>query len=94
MDLSLSKALNETDAIASSEQEVRQALLEEANRLQKEVRFGDLGSVPIHPNESTDLKVMVCAHMDEVGLMVRSISREEAINMLSVGNVRMVTHQP
>ncbi len=35
MDLSLLKALSEADAIASSEQEVRQILLEEADRLQK-----------------------------------------------------------
>ncbi|GAC1376105.1 MAG: hypothetical protein NVSMB36_23550 [Escherichia coli] len=47
MDLSLLKALSEADAIASSEQEVRQILLEEADRLQKEVRFDGLGSVLI-----------------------------------------------
>lgn len=77
MDLSLLKALSEADAIASSEQEVRQILLEEADRLQKEVRFDGLGSVLIRLNESTGPKVMICAHMDEVGFMVRSISREE-----------------
>lgn len=76
MDLSLLKALSEADAIASSEQEVRQILLEEADRLQKEVRFDGLGSVLIRLNESTGPKVMICAHMDEVGFMVRSISRE------------------
>lgn len=42
MDLSLLKALSEADAIASSEQEVRQILLDEADRLQKEVRFDGL----------------------------------------------------
>ncbi|HFL4971608.1 TPA: M28 family peptidase [Escherichia coli] len=66
MDLSLLKALSEADAIASSEQEVRQILLEEADRLQKEVRFDGLGSVLIRLNESTGPKVMICAHMDEV----------------------------
>lgn len=35
MDLSLLKALSEADAIASSEQEVRQILLDEADRLHK-----------------------------------------------------------
>ena len=50
MDLSLLKALSEADAIASSEQEVRQILLEEADRLQKEVRFDGLGSVLIRLN--------------------------------------------
>ena len=47
MDLSLLKALSEADAIASSEQEVRQILLDEADRLHKEVRFDGLGSVLI-----------------------------------------------
>ncbi|EKA3813753.1 aminopeptidase [Escherichia coli] len=77
MDLSLLKALSEADAIASSEQEVRQILLEEADRLQKEVRFDGLGSVLIRLNESTGPKVMICAHMDEVGFMVRISTREE-----------------
>ena len=76
MDLSLLKALSEADAIASSEQEVRQILLEEADRLNKEVRFDGLGSVLIRLNESTGPKVMICAHMDEVGFIVRSISSE------------------
>lgn len=93
MDLSLLKALSEADAIASSEQEVRQILLEEADRLQKEVRFDGLGSVLIRLNESTGPKVMICAHMDEVGFMVRSISREGAIDVLPVGNVRMAARQ-
>lgn len=62
MDLSLLKALSEADAIASSEQEVRQILLEEADRLQKEVRFDGLGSVLIRLNESTGPKVMICAY--------------------------------
>ncbi|MBW9313007.1 aminopeptidase [Escherichia coli] len=75
MDLSLLKALSEADAIASSEQEVRQILLEEADRLQKKCDL-TARSVLIRLNESTGPKVMICAHMDEVGFMVRSISRE------------------
>lgn len=67
--------------------------LEEADRLQKEVRFDGLGSVLIRLNESTGPKVMICAHMDEVGFMVRSISREGAIDVLPVGNVRMAARQ-
>ena len=37
--------------------------------------------------------VMLDAHMDEVGFMVRSISREGAIDVLPVGNVRMAARQ-
>ncbi|MEX3020134.1 aminopeptidase [Kluyvera sp. STS39-E] len=93
MDLSLLKALSEADAIASSEQEVRQIMLNEADRLHKEVRFDGLGSVLIRLNESDGPKVMICAHMDEVGFIVRSISREGAIDVLPVGNVRMAARQ-
>ncbi|HCM1915932.1 TPA: aminopeptidase [Salmonella enterica subsp. salamae serovar 28:r:e,n,z15] len=93
MDLSLLKALCEADAIAASEQEVRHILLDEADRLHKEVRFDGLGSVLIRLNASDGPKVMICAHMDEVGFMVRSISGEGAIDVLPVGNVRMAARQ-
>ncbi|EGE4655458.1 aminopeptidase [Salmonella bongori serovar 40:z35:-] len=93
MDLSLLKALCEADAIAASEQEVRQILLDEADRLHKEVRFDGLGSVLIRLNVSDGPKVMICAHMDEVGFMVRSISTAGAIDVLPVGNVRMAARQ-
>lgn len=93
MDLSLLKALSEADAIAASEQEVRQILLDEAARLGKEVRFDGLGSVLIRLNEADGPKVMICAHMDEVGFIVRSISAEGAIDVLPVGNVRMAARQ-
>ncbi|MGG8896367.1 aminopeptidase, partial [Escherichia coli] len=64
MDLSVLKALSGADAIASSEQEVRQILLEEADRLQKGVRCDGLGSVLIRLKESTGPKVMICAQLD------------------------------
>lgn len=89
MDMELLRALSEADAIAASEQEVRDILLAEARKYDKEVQFDGLGSVLIRVNQSSGPKVMVCAHMDEVGFMVRSISREGAIDVLPIGNVRM-----
>lgn len=96
MDRELLCALSEADAIAASEQEVRDILIDEAHKHNKEVQFDGLGSVLIRVNQSNGPKVMVCAHMDEVGFMVRSISREGAIDVLPVGNVRMMarTLQP
>lgn len=96
MDLSLLKALSEADAIASSEQEVRDILLNQARLFDKEVQFDGLGSTLIRLNASSGPKIMVCAHMDEVGFMVRSISREGAIDVIPIGNVRMTarTLQP
>lgn len=96
MDKELLRALSEADAIAASEQEVRDILINEAHRYQKDVQFDGLGSVLIRVNQSNGPKVMICAHMDEVGFIVRSISREGAINVLPIGNVRMMarTLQP
>src|SRR5690606_12928564 len=68
-------------------------LLDEAERLHKEVRFDGLGSVLIRLNESKGPRVMICAHMDEVGFMVRSISADGAIDVLPVGNVRMAARE-
>lgn len=96
MDYELLRALSEADAIAASEQEVRDILVAEAHKYHKEVQFDGLGSVLIRVNQSSGPKVMVCAHMDEVGFMVRSISREGAVDVLPIGNVRMMarTLQP
>jgi len=96
MDTELLRKLSEADAIAASEQEVRDILLAEAQRYAKEVRFDGLGSVLIRVNRSDGPKVMVCAHMDEVGFIVRSVTKEGAIEVLPVGNVRMMarTLQP
>lgn len=96
MDMSLLKELSEADAIAASEQEVRDILLRHARGCAKEIRFDGLGSVLMRLNDATGPKIMVCAHMDEVGFMVRSISREGAIDVIPVGNVRMTarTLQP
>lgn len=96
MDHELLRALSEADAIAASEQEVRDILIGEAHKHHKEVQFDGLGSVLIRVNQSSGPKVMVCAHMDEVGFMVRSITKEGAIDVLPIGNVRMMarTLQP
>lgn len=88
MDVALLKALSEADAIAAAEQEVRTIFLHEAEKYGKAVQFDGLGSVLIRLNNSGGPKVMICAHMDEVGFMVRSISGEGAIAVLPVGNVR------
>lgn len=89
MDVALLTALSEADAIAAAEQEVRAIILHEAEKHGKTVQFDGLGSVLIRLNKSDGPKVMICAHMDEVGFMVRSISREGAIAVLPIGNVRL-----
>lgn len=93
MDLTLLKALSEADAIAASEQEVRDIFITEAQKYQKHIEFDGLGSVLIRLNESAGPKLMICAHMDEVGFIVRSLSSSGAIDVLPVGNVRQAARE-
>ncbi len=93
MDVALLKALSEADAIAAAEQEVRQIILNEADNFGKPVLFDGLGSVLIRLNESSGPKIMVCAHMDEVGFIVRSITSAGGIDVLPIGNVRMAARE-
>ena len=88
MDVELLKALSEADAIAASEQEVRDLFLQQAAKHGKPVQFDALGSVIIRVNDHPGPKVMICAHMDEVGFIVRSVGSNGAIDVLPVGNVR------
>ena len=90
MNIDLLQALCEADAIASSEQEVRDILIQHANLCDKKVSFDGLGSTLIQLNQSSGPKIMICAHMDEVGFMVRSITREGAVEVIPIGNVRML----
>ncbi|QBJ34103.1 aminopeptidase [Hafnia alvei] len=90
MNIDLLRALCEADAIASSEQEVRDILLQHASLCGKKVSFDGLGSTLIQLNQSSGPKIMICAHMDEVGFMVRSITREGAVEVIPIGNVRML----
>lgn len=90
MNIDLLQALCEADAIASSEQEVRDILLQHASLCGKKVSFDGLGSTLIQLNQSSGPKIMICAHMDEVGFMVRSITREGAVEVIPIGNVRML----
>lgn len=81
--------LSEADAIASQELEVRQILINELEENADEVFFDQLGSVIFHKKaiNKNALKIMFCAHMDEVGFMVRHIDEYGMIYLLKVGGV-------
>lgn len=84
MDIELLKKLCNLNAIASNEQEVRNALIED---ITGEIIFDGLGSVISHHNGKGP-KLMICAHMDEVGFMVRYISDIGMLYLMPVGGVK------
>ena len=87
MNIKFLEKLSNADGIASNEQEVRDVLLEELKPYADEVTCDRLGSI-IFKKGHRGPKIMLCAHIDEVGFIVRSISEQGQILLMSVGGVK------
>ena len=76
MNSELLKELSNADSVASVEDEVRSILYRELAKYSDEVFSDRLGSIIFHKKGTSPnpLKIMFCAHIDEVGFMVRHIS--------------------
>ena len=66
-----SKELSNADSVASVEDEVRSILYRELAKYSDEVFSDRLGSIVFHKKGTSPnpLKIMFCAHIDEVGFM-------------------------
>ncbi len=87
MNLEFLKRLSNADGIASNEQEVRDVLVEELKDYADEIFCDNLGSI-VFKKGNQGPKIMICAHMDEVGFIVRSISAMGQIMLMHVGGVK------
>ncbi|OGO39541.1 MAG: hypothetical protein A2W35_16355 [Chloroflexi bacterium RBG_16_57_11] len=76
-------------AVSGDEQEVRAIVLEQVRPHASEVRVDALGNVlAIHPGQGEGrLKVMLAAHMDEVGMMIVDDEGEGILRFDTVGGV-------
>ena len=83
----LLKRLSDADSIASCEDEVRNILYHELKDYCDEVYCDSLGSVIFHKKGCSlnPLKIMFCAHMDEVGFYVGNILSNGMIKPIPVG---------
>ncbi|MGX8834884.1 aminopeptidase [Amedibacillus sp. YH-ame6] len=87
MNIKFLEALSNADGIASNEQEVRDVLLNELRDYADEVDSDNMGSI-IFKKGNKGPKIMICAHIDEVGFIVRSISEQGQVMLMSVGGVK------
>lgn len=87
MDLTFLKNLSNADAVAANEQEVRDVMLKELKDYADEVSCDNLGSI-IFRKGNQGPKIMLCAHIDEVGFMVRSIDEQGHLFLIGVGAVK------
>lgn len=87
--LSLLERLCNAVAVSGDESEVRQIVLEEVKPYADEVRVDALGNVLVTRHASTPdaLRVMLAAHMDEVGFMLVAEDGEGLYRFETVGGV-------
>ena len=78
-------------AVSGDEQEVRQIVLEEIRPYTQEVRIDSLGNVLAirEGSEKRRLRVMLAAHMDEVGLMLTHSEEDSFFRFETVGGVNI-----
>ena len=82
--------LSNADAIAGNESEVRQLIRKRLEDLDLVERTDGLGSlIYSRLEEKAHYDVMLCAHMDEVGFMVRTIDELGMLHLMKVGGVQV-----
>lgn len=88
LDFSLLKTLTQLPGVSGRESAVRQFLLEHLNLLATDsVRTDALGNLIITRKGSSDKAVLLCAHMDEVGLMIQHIDERGFLRFIPVGGL-------
>ncbi len=82
------RQLSEARGAAGDEGQVRKIIKEEAARHADEIRIDALGNLIAHREGNADLpRLMIAAHMDEVGLMVTHIDQDGLLKFLKVGGI-------
>lgn len=84
----LLKKLSETDGVSGNENDIREIVKAEATKYADSVTVDNIGNVIAYKKGRTGKsKVMLCAHMDEVGLMVSYIEDNGFIKFKPVGGI-------
>ena len=83
------KELTDAAGVSGAEHEVRKIILNAIQDHVSDIRIDALGSILAVKKGTgkSDLRVLVCAHMDEVGFMVTGIESDGTLKFSSVGGV-------
>ena len=85
LNISLLQKLAQTPGIAGREEQVRAIMVEELRALTDEVSVDRLGNVIAWKRGKSDRRVMLAAHMDEIGFIVKHIDNQGFIRIQPVG---------
>lgn len=84
----LAKRLAEAFGVSGFEDEIRGVLLEEIGNLVDEVRVDTLGNlIAVRKGSDGGKRVMLAAHMDQIGLMVTHVDEKGFMRFTSVGYI-------
>ena len=88
--MQLLKKLTQTPAVSGREDRMRQVVLEETQGLFDETHIDPLGSLicvrrPRSSGKGQPLKIMLAAHMDQIGFLVRHIDDRGFLRVQNVG---------
>lgn len=83
------KNLCALSGVASFEDPVREYLMEQAKPFADEMRVDALGNLIVFKKgaKSTGNKLMLCAHMDEVGLIIKRITDDGYLKFSAIGGI-------
>lgn len=82
----LIKKLTETPGISGFEEKIRELIKNEIEDYVDEVKYDSLGNL-IAVKKGGDKKVMLAAHMDEIGLMVKHINKKGFVKFSKIGGI-------
>ncbi len=84
----LLKKLSNTPGVSGFENNVRDLMTEELNEYVDEINVDNMGNlIAIKRGDPGNKKVMLAAHMDEIGLMVRFIDKKGFIKFSKIGGI-------
>ena len=88
--LELIKKLMFTPSVSGCEDKIREVIKNEITPYADEVTVDALGNL-IARKKGNGKKIMFCAHMDEIGFFVTSISSNGNVNVSPVGGINAVS---
>lgn len=91
--LALIKKMVETPGPSGQEQLIRAAILEEIQGSADEIRTDAMGNLIARKGskQPNGLRIMISAHMDEIGLMVTHVDDDGFVRFISIGGVSPLT---
>lgn len=97
MNLELLQKLTQTPGTSGYEDEIRGVIYQEVTPLADEIRIDPLGSLVAYrkgrgANNGHSKKMILAAHMDEIGVMVTHVEEKGYLRFTGIGGLRAIHH--